>query len=197
MRIISNPVTPFWTHLEGDVRPGLTIYVTGHIPHHSDRFEINLVEGSDTGHHAAHHSSIALHVNPRVHEDYVVLNSRHHKSWGSEERHTHTHQLHRGNNFSIAIHVEHEYYRVEVNGVPLAYFHHRMPYQCVGALFIDGDVDIHNVEIKHGGGGYGGEGMPYVVGGGDESYIPGQYVESHHHHHDSHHHHHHHGHHDY
>ena len=81
MHVINHPPVPFWSHLEEGVAPGLVIYIAGHIPYQSERFDINLVKGHETGYEAGKNNSIALHVNPRVHEDYVVLNSRKKKSW--------------------------------------------------------------------------------------------------------------------
>ena len=103
MHVINNPVIPFWGHIPEGVHPGTVIHVDGHVPHHSDRFDINLVQGKDVGPHVSHHSSIALHFNPRVNEEQIVLNSRHHTSWGNEDRHRHNHAFHRGSNFSVTI----------------------------------------------------------------------------------------------
>ena len=192
MHVISNPAIPFWGHIPEGVHPGLVIHIDGHIPHHADKFSINLVKGSDVGHHASHHSSIALHLNPRLNEDYIVLNSRHHKDWQHEDRHHHTHTLHRGHGFSITIHVESQYYRISVNGQHLCNFDHRMPYHEVGALWIDGNIDVRSIEYRRE---HGGQGAHFVPGYTPTSvYQPAHFEPPHGHHHESHHHdHHHHG----
>lgn len=148
MHVVSHPAVPFWGHIPDGVHPGTVIHIDGHVPHHSERFDINLVTGQDVGHHASQHSSIALHFNPRVCEEHVVLNSRHHKSWGHEDTHRHNHSFHRGSSFSVTIHVESEFYRISVNGSHFCNFHHRMPYHEVGVLWIDGCVDIHRIEYR-------------------------------------------------
>ena len=183
MHVISSPSIPFWGHIPDGVHPGLVIHIDGHIPHHADRFAINLVKGSDVGHHAEHHSSIALHLNPRLNEDYIVMNSRHHKDWQQEDRHHHTHTLHKGHGFSITIHVDSDHYRISINGQHLCNFVHRMPYHEVGVLWIDGNIDVRTIEYRKSHDGNSSHFIP--------TYTPAQYEPAHGHHHESHHHHHH------
>jgi len=184
MHVVNQPAIPFWGHVPEGVHPGTVIHVDGHVPHHSDRFEINLVSGHDIG----HHSNIALHVNPRIHEEYLILNSRRHHNWENEDRHKHIHSFHRGSNFSITIHVESEYYRISVNGSHLCNFHHRMPYHEVGMLWIDGCVDVHRIEYRRE---YESSYVQtaYVP---TNTFVPGAYIDGggHHDHHHHHHHHH-------
>jgi hypothetical protein len=151
MEIITNPSVPFWEHIPGGIYPGTVIKIDGHIPHHFERFAINLMCGHEMGHHAEHHNTIALHFNPRHDGHYVVLNTRHHSDWGEEVRkdhHDEHHAFHRGHNFGLSIHVEQEYYRINLNGNHFANFYHRVPPYEVKSLLIEGDVQINLIEYK-------------------------------------------------
>lgn len=199
MNVLSCPSVPFWGHIPDGVHPGTVIHIDGHVPHHSEGFSLNLVHGHDVGHHAEHHSSISLHFNPRIHENLVVVNSRHHSSWGNEERFHHVHAFRHGSNFNVTIFVESQFYRVVVNGNQFCTFPHRMSFHEVKTLFINSHVDIHRIEYRRE---YSAPypQQPYAPA---TAYIPPTvyvpptvvYEEHghHHHHHDGHHHHHRHG----
>lgn len=193
MHVISSPSIPFWGHIPDGVHPGLAIHIDGHIPHYAERFAINLVKGNEVGHRADH--CIALHLNPRVAENYIVLNSRHHSNWGSEDRHQHNHTLHRGHGFNITIHVDSEYYRISINGQHLCNFHHRIPYHEVGVFNVDGDVEIRSIEYRREHGGHVPHYTPaftpaYTTGyqAPINTFVPGTFDQPDHHHHESHHH---------
>ena len=66
-----------------------------------NRFEVNL---------ANRRGDIVLHVNPRINDHQLVLNSAPGGAWGAEERKALT--IQRGHPFSIIIMVAHEGYKV-------------------------------------------------------------------------------------
>lgn len=73
--IIQSPKTPYAGTIFGGVNAGTQIIVEGHVPTWWTRqFTINLVLDHDDYH--VKQADIALHVNPRFDEKYMVLNSR-------------------------------------------------------------------------------------------------------------------------
>lgn len=93
------------------------------------------------------HNDIALHVNPRLPQNYIVRNSRINGRWGKEEvTSAMPFTLKRGHPFSVQILVTESNYLISVNGLHFALFVHRVPYQRVTCLQVSGDVSDVQVQ---------------------------------------------------
>lgn len=119
----------------GDIKEGLSFTVTGYILPNCEKFSINLILETPT-------RDIALHVNPRLPQNYIVRNARVKNIWGSEEVSSALpFSLHRGSKFAIQILITDSCYMISVNGNHFAEFNHRLPYKSVACLEVNGDVD--------------------------------------------------------
>lgn len=93
------------------------------------------------------HNDIALHVNPRLPQNYIVRNSRINGRWGKEEvTSAMPFKLKRGHPFSVQILVTETNYLISVNEMHFALFAHRVPYQRVTCLQVNGDVSDVQVQ---------------------------------------------------
>ncbi|XP_018620136.1 galectin-4-like isoform X2 [Scleropages formosus] len=158
---IYSPTIPYVGPIYGGLRPGMSIYIQGHIPHHISRFHINLQCGEMEG------SDIAFHFNPRFDFwDKVVFNTFQNGMWEGEEK-IHNMPFHKGKNFETVIVVNFEGYQVNINGQQFYFYQHRIPVDRVCALEIGGDVTIQTINITGGAmQGYpGGMAGGFPVGG--------------------------------
>ncbi|XP_055716699.1 galectin-4-like isoform X2 [Phlebotomus papatasi] len=119
-------------------RDGLSIRVLGEILPTCERFSINLVLNTPE-------RDVALHINPRLPQNYIVRNSRVGGVWGNEERTSALpFSLHRGSSFIIQILFTSSCYLISVNGRHVAAFTHRLPFSKVKCMEVKGDV--HDVQ---------------------------------------------------
>lgn len=134
---------PFAVPLQG-VHPGKMIQILGDVPHHSGRFVVNLQNGYDSG------SDIALHISSRFDDPYdgqaVVVTNRHYGNWGGEIRqHSGSFPFQRGHPFEMLILVEHNEFKVAVNGHHFTSMGHRNPLHEANHLAVEGDVHIRSI----------------------------------------------------
>ncbi|XP_048836245.1 galectin-4-like isoform X2 [Brienomyrus brachyistius] len=158
---VYNPCIPYLGPINGGLRPGMSIYIQGHLPHHMKRFFCNLQCGEMEG------SDIALHINPRFDGwDKVVFNSFQCGTWQEEEK-IHRMPFSKGQLFELIIIVECEGYQVNINGTRFHLFRHRLPMEMVYFLNIGGEVIIQTLNIIGGSvqGFPGGMGGVYPAGG--------------------------------
>lgn len=93
------------------------------------------------------HKDIALHINPRLPQNYIVRNSKINGYYGKEEvTSPMPFTLERGKPFAIQVLVTEEEYFISVNGLNFAFYKHRVPYQRVTCIQVLGDVA--DVEVK-------------------------------------------------
>uniref|UniRef100_A0A8R1DRZ4 Galectin n=1 Tax=Caenorhabditis japonica TaxID=281687 RepID=A0A8R1DRZ4_CAEJA len=131
---ILNPSVPGSYALQYGVRSGLQIAVSGVVKHKNKDFAINLISGGN----------IALHCNFRWEKDkLVVLNSKIDNHWGSEIKHANP--LHHDHPFDLQIRVYPGYFHVTTNGVLIGDFPHRLPFEAIQAISLDGNVTISNI----------------------------------------------------
>ncbi|XP_021562869.1 galectin-7-like, partial [Carlito syrichta] len=71
---------PNKTLLPMGIHPGTVLRIRGHVPDKAGRFHVNLLCSEEQG------ADAALHFNPRLGTNEVVLNSREQGAWGQEER---------------------------------------------------------------------------------------------------------------
>lgn len=108
----------------------------------SFRFSINFVVENTT-------RDIALHINPRLPQNYIVRNSKVRNVWGREEvASALPFSLRRGVSFSVQVLFTEECYMISVNGHHFCKFYHRLPYKSVQSLEVKGDIDDIVVERK-------------------------------------------------
>lgn len=104
------------------------------------RFAINLTFGHT-------HNDIALHLNPRLPQNYIVRNSKINGRWGKEETTASLpFKLKRGQQFAIQILVTNDSYLVSVNGLHFCQYAHRMPYQRVTCVQVRGSISDAMIE---------------------------------------------------
>ncbi|XP_055369826.1 galectin-4-like isoform X3 [Betta splendens] len=148
---IYNPALPYLGPIYGGLRDGVSIYFQGTVPHHINRFFINLLCGESES------SDIALHFNPRFDgKDKVVFNTCQNGSWESEEK-VRSMPFSKGKAFEMLISATSHGYKIKVNGNEFHHFKHRIPMERVRAMHIAGDVSIQTINVI--GGGYPGAGM--------------------------------------
>lgn len=93
------------------------------------------------------HNDIALHVNPRLPQNYIVRNSKINGRWGKEETTASLpFNLKRGQKFAIQILVTEDCYLISVNGLHFTNYKHRIPYQKVTCVQLKGDISDGKVE---------------------------------------------------
>nr|CAD7207286.1 unnamed protein product [Timema douglasi] len=94
---------PFLSELPVTLSKGRTITIHGDIFPDAVRMSLNLVCGSHMD------SDLALHLNPRFDQNYVVRNCRVANHWGQEEAAAHRkNPLHRGKKFALTVFVAEE-----------------------------------------------------------------------------------------
>uniref|UniRef100_A0A8C3NE60 Galectin n=1 Tax=Geospiza parvula TaxID=87175 RepID=A0A8C3NE60_GEOPR len=133
---------PFIATIPGGLIPKKTIIIKGFVPHHANRFHINLRAGPG--------GDVVLHLNPRMDEgDAVVRNSFLGGGWGHEERDIGCcSPFQRGRYFDLSIRCGNHRFKVFVEGQPLFDFHHRVPAgPHVDVLEIEGDVVLSYVHF--------------------------------------------------
>uniref|UniRef100_A0A1A9ZIY8 Galectin n=1 Tax=Glossina pallidipes TaxID=7398 RepID=A0A1A9ZIY8_GLOPL len=119
---------------------GVSLTVNGITKPYCERFSINLVIENSS-------RDIALHINPRLPQGYIVRNSKVHGIWGDEEKASPLpFNLKRDRKFSIQVLFTEVCYMISVNGYHFCKFSHRLPYRDVGTLEVKGDVDDIRVE---------------------------------------------------
>lgn len=104
------------------------------------RFSINLTSGP-------FNKDIALHINPRLPQNYIVRNCKINSYWGNEEvTSALPFSLNRGDKFAMQILCTETEYYLSLNGQHFASFTHRIPYNRVNCLQVKGDVMDIQVE---------------------------------------------------
>lgn len=129
---------PLYFPIHGVVE-GTSIHVHGEVLPDADRFEVDLIYGSD----------IALHFNPRFYGDdgSVVHNTRKECKWGLEEVKNKNPFL-KGQSFVLEILFMLASYKISVNGNPFSEYEHRIPFKSVDGIRINGTVKISAIGFK-------------------------------------------------
>lgn len=120
--------------------PGTCFNVSGHTALNCERFSVNLLAQSRGG-GGGREPDIALHINPRLPQNYIVRNCRMAGKWGAEEvTSPMPFRLQRGAPFAMQLLVTEAEYYLSVDGEHFASFRHRLPFGKVTALQVCGDV---------------------------------------------------------
>ncbi|XP_065309659.1 galectin-4-like isoform X2 [Dermacentor albipictus] len=143
---IYNPPLPYVGPIPGGVLSiGTLIRIQG-TPHHSARcFAVNL----QCGPNVHPRDDIALHLSPVFSPPpRIVRNSIQAQQWGPEESHGDPFPLVAGQSFELLVLVEHDQYKIAINGKHYTEFWHRIPIQRVTHLTMDGDTAISLVQFE-------------------------------------------------
>lgn len=159
---VYNPMVPCVHGIPNGMFPGRMIRVQGTVPHGAQRFAINLQCGPNTD----PRDDIALHLNFRFVEMCVVRNNLTAMNWGPEETSGGL-PLQPGSSFEALILCDANSLKVALNGQHFCEFIHRMPFQRISHITVDGDVHLQFI---------GFEGAPAPQGGYMQpSYAPPAY----------------------
>ncbi|KAH8360958.1 hypothetical protein KR093_001321 [Drosophila rubida] len=124
----------------GQLVEGASFTFTGKIPINCERFSINFVYNNEA-------KDIALHINPRLPQNYIVRNTKVYKVWGLEEVSSALpFSLCRGDKFAIQVLITNTCYMISINGHHFAEYSHRLPYVDVKILEVKGDVEDVGME---------------------------------------------------
>ncbi|XP_075043247.1 galectin-4-like isoform X3 [Mixophyes fleayi] len=136
---IYNPGVPFQSAVLGGITEGKRVTIQGQAHSHAKKFAVNFV---------CYNSDIAFHFNPRFDEgNVIVCNTMQCKSWGSEERKNHM-PFKKNTYFDIAITVLGHAFQVTVNGQYILEYRHRVSYQTIQSLEVNGDVSLNCVTFS-------------------------------------------------
>lgn len=136
---------PYVGEVEGGLVPGKMVKVQGRVPPQAIRFAINYQLGPNIN----PRDDIAIHVSPRFPEGFVTRNHIESMSWGIEENEG-PFWLAPGQGFEIIILCEEPCYKIAINGRHFTEFAHRLPYNKVTHLVIDGDVEVNSISYEGG-----------------------------------------------
>lgn len=121
--------------------PGHTITITGKIPQKCTGYSINLKVDPATD------ADIALHLNPRLEQNYIVRNSRLKGKWGREETtSSYKIDLYKKPSFKFTIFVSPSEYLISMNDKYFTSYKHRIPTAKVIALVVTGNVVVDSVK---------------------------------------------------
>ncbi|XP_058803659.1 uncharacterized protein LOC131671326 [Phymastichus coffea] len=137
---IVNPAVPYVGEVEGGLISGKMVRVQGQVPADSTFFAINYQLGPSLN----PRDDVALHISPRFKEGIIIRNHIQSMTWGPEESDG-SMCLQCGTPFEIVIFCEYQCYKIAVNGRHFAEFTHRLPYNKVTHLVIDGQVEITSI----------------------------------------------------
>lgn len=139
---IVNPPNPYVGTLR--IFPGTMVRVSGRPRTNATRFAINF----QTGPSLNPRDDLALHLSPCFTPPRVVRNSLRHGAWGLEEAWGNGSILSPHQPFEIIILAEPDQFKIAINGGHYCEFKHRIPYQEITNLTIDGDVDVERITIS-------------------------------------------------
>lgn len=139
---IINPPNPYIGVLR--LFPGTLIRISGKPQPNAVKFAINF----QTGPSINPRDDLALHLSPWFSPPPTIKrNSLINGRWGTEESWCNGNILNPHQQFEIMILNEPQAFKIAINGVHFCEFIHRIPYQQVTHLTIDGDVDISQIHV--------------------------------------------------
>ncbi|KAK3531652.1 hypothetical protein QTP70_025967 [Hemibagrus guttatus] len=138
-----NPTIPFTGSIQGGLKDGKSIIVCGRVLPGANRFHVNLQCGSRPN------ANIALHFNPRydASSGYTVINTKHNNAWASEDR-VYQALFPMGNPFNLQILVTSQSYKISVNGIHVKDYMHRIPFNMVDTIVVDGMVEVNTISFQ-------------------------------------------------
>lgn len=139
---ILNPQNPYVGTLH--LFPGTLVKVYCRPRPNATRFAINFQLGPSLN----PRDDLALHLSPCFNPPRLVRNSLQHGQWGLEESWGNGSVMSPHQSYEFIVLVEPTQFRIAVNGAHYCEFKHRVPFEHVSHLSIDGDVDIERITIS-------------------------------------------------
>lgn len=136
-----NPPNPYVGTLR--IFPGTLVKVSGRPRPNAVRFAINF----QTGPSLNPRDDLALHLSPCFTPPRIIRNSLQRGVWGLEEAWGNGSLVTPHQPFEIIVLVEPDQFKIAINGAHYCEFRHRIPYQQITHLTIDGDVDIEKITV--------------------------------------------------
>ncbi|NP_001187343.1 galectin-9 [Ictalurus punctatus] len=138
-----NPQVPFTGSIQGGLMDGKSITVSGRVLPGANRFHVNLQCGSRPD------ANVALHFNPRYDHSsgYIVTNTKQNNCWGTEER-IYQALFPMGSPFNLLILVTSHSYKISVNGIHIMDYKHRIPFNMVDTITVDGMVQVNSIGFQ-------------------------------------------------
>lgn len=119
------------------------VKVKGRVPPDAVRFAVNYQLGPTLN----PRDDIAIHISPRIPDGFITRNHIMAMSWGIEENEGPM-CIQPGQEFEILLLCDRPCYKIAINGRHFAEFAHRLPYEKVTHLVIDGDVEVHSISYE-------------------------------------------------
>ncbi|XP_033647779.1 galectin-8-like [Asterias rubens] len=143
---VNNPPVPYLAMIPGGMKDGKIIVVKVTVkPNPLTRFHVNLQCGMSTN----PRSDVALQFNPRFREQYINLNTLRNTRWdGNEIKHRGHFPFHPNGTYEIMFLCTKQMFKVALNGSHLLEYQHRLPFQNISALGIEGDVRITQITFN-------------------------------------------------
>ncbi|KAL1513139.1 hypothetical protein ABEB36_002595 [Hypothenemus hampei] len=132
---------PILTKIPSGLYPGKMIRFHGIL--YSYRFDINLT----TGRNLKPQDDIALHISIRLNEGCIVMNSYRKNTWEDEERGWEL-PINKGQSFEVIVFMDASAYWIEINSQFHWKFLHRMPYDQVNYIMVDGNVILDSISFE-------------------------------------------------
>ncbi|XP_018804923.1 PREDICTED: galectin-9-like [Bactrocera latifrons] len=122
------------THELGLLKEGVCFRVTGQILLTCERFFINFLVDNAAG-------DVALHLNARLPQNYIVRNSRVNKRWQVEQNTSAIpFTLRRGTKFLMQFLITETAFLIAVNGFHFTTYVHCIPYRLISSVVVIGEV---------------------------------------------------------
>ncbi|XP_043271608.1 spidroin-2-like [Venturia canescens] len=137
---VLNPDIPYVGEVDSGLMPGKMLKIQGKTPPNAVRFAINYQLGPNLN----PRDDIAIHISPRFPEGFITRNHIESMNWGPEENGGPM-WIQPGEDFEIIVLCEALQYKIAVNGKHFTEFAHRLPYQRITHLVIDGDVEVKSI----------------------------------------------------
>ncbi|XP_053994569.1 protein enabled-like [Hylaeus volcanicus] len=141
---VLNPPIPCVEAVQGGLVPGKMVKIQGKVPSNAVRFAVNYQLGPTLN----PRDDIAIHVSPRFTEGFVTRNHIESMNWGIEENEGPM-WIQPGQEFEIFLLCDHTSYKIAINGRHFTEFAHRLPYEKVTHLVIDGDVEVNSISYEN------------------------------------------------
>ncbi|KAI3383513.1 hypothetical protein SNEBB_002564 [Seison nebaliae] len=140
--IVETMRTPFCTPIMGGIGRGKVVIFRGVVTGNS--FSINLQQG-----YSLEPNNVYLHINPRLYEGHVVLNSAINGYWGNQFRTEALLKLVRGELFEMKIFCKRFLFMITLNGRHMAMFRHRASYKTIDHVLVRGDCSIEYLQVHY------------------------------------------------
>ncbi|KAK3921371.1 Galectin-5 [Frankliniella fusca] len=138
-----NLVVPYRGLIPSGIFPGRMIRIQGRVLPSALRFAVNLQCGPNT----EPRDDIAIHFSPQFDSQKVIRNSLHNLMWGPEES-LGFFPFSQGQPFELILLCEATHFKIAINGQHYTEFEHRMAFQTVSHITVDGDIELTSVRFE-------------------------------------------------